>query len=627
MPGWRYDAAATLDLGGTWVTVGDPPGRDPTSADLTVALNGTVVDSAQVAQSHRPGNEGVYNLVFTTEYWMGAATGNPTVSFPTGTFVSPTHGPLGAFSAAVTLVDCTPPRIARATLLDTGGYKCATEAVTCPPDGLWRAAFVLELVFLEPVFRANGSPVTDAELEVYTAGGVATVMGTYAVQSVGGARGRRLAEAVGTTLDVAIELSSGAMGAEAVRVRAREAAIRDGSGLWFLPHGDANAVAAEGNVLMPFDSQAAATGRGPVSAVIAVGPVGVVCLVLLMVAGALYHGRRKRAKVKAAPRSWGTWAPPRRGHKGPMVAPKLQLRRLRSKAAAAPADALAIVTQHDFLRGNGVRVELTARWIDTLADTVVDALRGAQPACALPPGVLMTARVVHSNLQGGLAPGDLGALWALAKLLRDGSSPHPERLAARVDLLQQTEWYAYALTAVRGHVPACRAAFATAGLKQPMVRTDADAVALVLGVVEMHARLGERQREAQLRVHLAVEAPYTAWLRSRRRSGGGGGFTDLGAAVPSELSQACRKIHATVVARKLAAAGLVASPEPLAAPGVAAQGLSARREAYGQGAIVQGFQLRISDREEEPMEMHNVQAQAIRTDSRRAVELSEPMSE
>jgi len=86
-------------------------------------------------------------------------------------------------------------------------------------------------------------------------------------------------------------------------------------------------------------------------------------------------------------------------------------------------------------------------------------------------------------------------------------------------LLQQREWYAYALAALRGLMPACLAAYASAGLEQPPVNTDSDAVALVLEIVEMHARLGARQREAKTRTHRAVEAPYRAWIRARRREG------------------------------------------------------------------------------------------------------------
>ena len=48
------------------------------------------------------------------------------------------------------------------------------------------------------------------------------------------------------------------------------------------------------------------------------------------------------------------------------------------------------------------------------------------------------------------------------------------------NLLQEREWYAYALSAVRSNlVPACLAAFSGVGIKQPPVATDAGAVALV----------------------------------------------------------------------------------------------------------------------------------------------------
>jgi len=61
------------------------------------------------------------------------------------------------------------------------------------------------------------------------------------------------------------------------------------------------------------------------------------------------------------------------------------------------------------------------------------------------------------------------------------------------------------------------------GIIKPAVATDAEAVALVRGVVETHARLGARQHEAETRAHCALEAPYQAWVRVRSRDG----FSDL----------------------------------------------------------------------------------------------------
>jgi len=595
MPGWRYNAAATLEFGGAWVTAGG--GRDPTSADLTVALNGVVVDSPEVALSRHPDSEGVYNLVFSTEYWARPlTTGNPIVSFAAGTFVSPTLGPLSAFSQPVTLVDCKLPTVARAMLLRTTGYACAVGSITCPSNGIGRAVFVVEIYFSEPVFRADGSPVTEADLQIYTVGGVATVSSTYVVQSLGGARRRRLSGAVGTTkLSVAVELGSTANGLEKVQIRPVEGAVRDGSGTWVLSHDEKDVVTAAGNVLEPFSAQMSSSEslpNSPVTVIVPVATFGVVALLVCVIC--LWQSRRHRrnsTKVRVAPRGWvkfGSWA---RASGLKPDSRKPQPKRPRSKVA--PPDALAIAKQYEWLRAKEPHVELTGRWIDTLADAAVDTLRGAQPACALPPGVLKTAHVVHSNLWGGVAPDDLEALRALGKLLRNGPSPLPESLlmaAASLDtsaaaamgqfgeveatialqrvlasdyavpkavalglgdvaqqpasigyadeadaklkeqlagLLQQREWYAYALSAVRGHLPACRAAFAMADLTYPPVVSDTDAVALVLKIVEMHARLGGRQREAETRTHRVVEAPYQAWARARRR---GGGISDLEAA-------------------------------------------------------------------------------------------------
>jgi len=611
MPGWRYNAAASLDFGGAWVSAGAE--RDPTSADLTVTLNGVVVDSPEVALSRQTDSEGVYNLVFSNQYWdRPLATGNPTVSFAAGTFVSPTLGPLDAFSEFVSLVDCRLPIVARASLLQTSGYVCAVGAITCPSDGIWRAAFVLEIVFSEPVFRGDGSPVTDADLQIYTVGGVAAVAGTYVVQSSGGARRRRLSEAVGTTtLSLAVELGSPANGLEKVQIRAIEGAVRDGSGTRLLSHDEKDVVTAAGNVLF-FSAQMSSSESLPDSPITVIVPVASFGLVALLVCLACFwQSRRQRGKKdRVAPRGSGTWARPP-GLKPGSDLSKAQPKRPRRKVA--PADALAIAKQYDWLRAKDLYVELTGRWIDTLADAAVDTLRGAQPACALPPAVLKTAHVVHCNLWGGVAPDDLEALRALGKLLRDGPSPLPESLlmaAASLDtsaaaamgtfgeaeatvalqrvlasedavpkavavglsdvaqqpssgsyrseadaalkqqlagLLQQREWYAYALSAVRGHLPACLATFSGAGLTLPPVATDTDAVALVLKIVEMHARLGGRQREAETRTHRAVDAAYQAWARARRREGV---FFDLEAVPTSnEVAQVMRQINEINVRR------------------------------------------------------------------------------
>jgi len=622
VPGWRYDAAATLDLGGSWVTVSAAPGRDPTSADLTVSLDGVVINSTEVALSRHPDSEGVCNLVFSAEYWARSLdTGNPNVSFAAGTFLLPTFGPLGAFSESVTLVDCLLPTVARGQLLYTDGYECA-GASTCPSDGIWRAAFVLEVDFSEPVTRTDGGPVTDADLQIYTVGGVATVTGTYVVKSSGSARRRRLSEAAGTTqLLVAVELSSGATGFEVVHIQAIEGAICDRSGTWIVAHGDTEVVTAAGNVLQPFGAQLFSSNGASASPVSVVVPVGIVCAVLLVliVLCLCYCRRRRRSKVevRVGPR-WGSLgAMLGHGSRAEPGTPKRQPVRPRSKAAPkpkpkrphgkSPADVLAIAKQYAWLRAKEPHVELTARWIDTLADAAVDSLRGAQPSCALPPGVLKHAHAVHANLNGGCALDDLEALRALARLLRDEPQHLPESLlmaAASLDtsaaaamgifgeaeamsslqqvltsgravpkavalglgdmdlppassgyefekdaalkqqlagLLRQREWYAYALTSAQGLMPACLAAFASAGLDQPSVGTVTEAAALVVKIVEMHARLGARQREVETRTHRAVEAPYQAWVRAHRREGG---FSDLeNAPVASEVAQVRMRHH------------------------------------------------------------------------------------
>jgi len=109
---------------------------------------------------------------------------------------------------------------------------------------------------------------------------------------------------------------------------------------------------------------------------------------------------------------------------------------------------------------------------------------------------------------------------------------HPLPFCQLAGLLQQREWYAYALTAAHGLVPACRAAYASAGIKKLAVATDIDAVTLVREVVEMHARLGARQHEAETRMHRALEVPYQTWVCARNR----GGFSNLKAS-PEEVGQ------------------------------------------------------------------------------------------
>ena len=238
----------------------------------------------------------------------------------------------------------------------------------------------------------------------------------------------------------------------------------------------------------------------------------------------------------------------------------------------------------------------------------MEALRGVQPACALASGVLKMAHAVHTILRGVRTSNDLEALQSLGHVLRDKPpTPLPESLVMAAasldtsaisavgvfgeaeavgalqqvlasgrplpkavaltlcdtnlgyageadtalkqqlaDLLQKRECYAYALTSVRSLVPACLAAFAAADGKKPTVTTDVDAFALVREMVEMHARLAGTQRAAEARTRRAVQAPYLAW-------GGGGIMEDA----PKDVAEACRRIHAHVVANKLKAAGFV----------------------------------------------------------------------
>jgi len=431
VPGWRYDAPVTLDFGGAWVTAGASPGRDPTAADLTVALDGVAIPSSEVTLGQHPDREGVYTFGFSAAYWARAqATDSPTVSFPAGAFVSPTHGPLGAFAGHVTLEDCTLPTVVRALLLQTRAYECASG--TC--DGLGRAAFVLEMDFSEPVFGADGGPVTDANVNIFTVGGAATVTGTYVVQRTGGRR-RRLSEAGAMRLSVAVELSAGATGFEVVKVRPRDQAIRDGSGRWYFSHQDADVVTATGNVLEPFPAMSSNAAEASVAVAVGV-PVGIFAGVsLLIVAFFLWQRRRmrrlKKAEVRISPRGWGTWGSWKTGSTpNTNVSPdalKMQQKKPRGKPAST--NALAIANHYEWLRNKKPQVELTGLWIDTLADATVDTLRGAQPACALVPGVLRTAHVVHSKLRGGgVARDDLEALRTLGKLLRDGPPPLPKSL-------------------------------------------------------------------------------------------------------------------------------------------------------------------------------------------------------
>ena len=125
-------------------------------------------------------------------------------------------------------------------------------------------------------------------------------------------------------------------------------------------------------------------------------------------------------------------------------------------------------------------------------------------------------------------------------LTQTPNPPYPLTLSSfyqLAGLLQRRECYAYALTAAHGLVPACVAAFASAGIKKSIVATDVEAVTLVREVVAMHARLGARQHEAETRMHRALEAPYQSLVRARNRSG----FSDLEVS-PDEVAEVRRYI-------------------------------------------------------------------------------------
>ena len=617
---------ATLDFGGAWVTTA--AGRDLTSADLTVALNGVVVvNSSRVALSQHPGREGVYHLVLVT----AAFSEDLTVSFAAGALVSPAHGPLVAFSESVALVDCTLPFVAQASVMEPSGYVCAPGAITCPADGLWRAAFVLDIDFSELVFRADEGPITDDSVEIYTVGGVATVVGTYVVQRADPARRRRLDEAVGVMrLSVAVELSAGATGFEVVKVRPREGAIWDGSHAWVVSSQTADVVTAAGNVLEPFSSALSSSETAPSSpldvAIPLICATGVAVALLAAFFICRRQGRCRKNRGRVAPRAWASWGSRRGlGLDATTRGSALHKQKTNLRGKPASAEALAIAKHYEWLRVKEPLVESTGRWIDTLADAAVHTLRGAQPPCALAPAVLKCAHVVQSKLQGGRASDDVGALQALRALLRNGPPPFPESLVkaaaglavegtdAKLDkekaksgkfgeveaaialkqvlmseravptavalamgdvapppvhlgdsgvadtalkqqlanLLQEREWYAYALSAVRSNlVPACLAAFSGMGIKQPPVVTDAGAVALVCTMIEAHVHLAETQRKAEACTHRALEVPYRGFDNVR-----GGGISVLD--VDGEVGTACRRIHGKLVARKLKAADLV----------------------------------------------------------------------
>jgi len=640
----------TLDFGGAWVTVGD--GRDLTSADLTVALDGEVFDSSKVALSRHPVSEGVYNLVFAAESWAQAlATENLTVSFAAGAFVSPTHGPLDAFSERVALVDCTLPFVVQAIIMEVSGYECGAS---CPADGLWRADFVLDINFSKPVFGVDG-PVTDADVEIYIVGGVATVADTYLVQRVVGAGQRRLSEAGVTGLSIAVELSAGMTGAEVVKVRANANAIRDQSGAWVDSYQDEAVVTAKGEVINPLTSGPEASASEMIAPIAWGLPLSILGGVLLPLCVCFFYCRRRHRLISIKRRV----APNKRRSEKDLIAKAAPMPR----GKPASADALAIAKHYEWLRAREPLVELTARWIDTLADTAVDALRTVQPAYALVPGVLKTAQAVHANLRGRPASDDLEALQSLGHVLCDGPpTPLPESLVMAAasldtsasaamgrfgeaeagevlqellasgrplpkavalamgdvaavptgyageahaalkqqlaDLLQQRECYTYTLASIRGLVPACLDAVSATGEKRRIVATDAGAFALMREMVEMHVRLAWRQRAAEARTGRAIEAPYQAKARLR-------GFSSLDAA--KEVAEASRRVHSQVVAKKLKAAGLVPfsgklrqGAEPSAASGPLSTPRPPLRRAHssssGSAMEVGGFMLRKSAR-------------------------------
>ena len=267
MPAWGYDAPLTLSFGGAWVTAGgneadvSRAGREPTSADLTIALDGVVIDSGEVALSPHPGRVGVYNLVFAAAYWdRPSARMGPTVFFAEGTFASPTHGTFGAFSDRLALLDCKMPVVARAMIMQKSFYECTVGTGACPADGLRDAAFVLDVVFSEPVLRAGGGSVTEADVEIYIVGGGATVMDTYVVvrsSSVTQTDGttRRLQESAVQRLSFAVKLSAGATGFEVVKVKPLPGAITDSSGSWAVSASVDEDINAIGSVLEPLSPQ------------------------------------------------------------------------------------------------------------------------------------------------------------------------------------------------------------------------------------------------------------------------------------------------------------------------------------------------------------------------------------
>jgi len=412
------------------------------------------------------------------------------------------------------------------------GYACAVGAIACPSDGIWRAAFVLEIVFSEPGFRTDGSPVTEADVEIFTVGGVATVTRTYVVQSSGGARRRRLSEAVGMTqMSVGVELSSGVTGSEVVQIQPVEGAIIDSSGAWLLSH---DVFSATGNVLQPFSAQLSdsesAAATSPVTMLVPVGVFGAVVLVLIAFCLCQRRHHRTNVKERVAPRGWNTLGSWHRSSKPDPDASKPHPIRPRRVNQAAPADSLAIAKQYAWLHAKEPHIELTGRWIVTLADAVIDTLRGAQPSCALPPGVLKLSHVVHTNLCGGCAPDDLEALRALSKILRDGPQHLPESLLMAAASLD---------TSAAAAIGQFGEAEALSSLQQVLAsgRAVPKTVALGLGdmaqlddIAQPPARIGYageadaalkkqlvtllQQREWYAHALSAVQGPVPDWLRS-----------------------------------------------------------------------------------------------------------------
>lgn len=300
---WPNSAPATLDFGGAWVSAGTPR-HDLMASDISLSIDGLIIDPQNVKISRHPKREGLYYLSWSADGKREGA--ELTVTYDEGAIFSPLHGTLSGFSTSVVLEDCAAPQINAAYVLAPSGYDCV-DVDACAGYNKETVSVVILVEFTEMVYSVmGGGLLASTDLSFSMKGGIARVNSTYVVTEVGAAPRRRTQWNAGASeVAVALVLTSAAIGKEQVTVRAQPRAIRDGAG-WFVGHADEDARTAFGNIANPFANHMQA-----VEAMIALRKMSVrnffvssagiavilalcgACLFLLVCTSMDYHRRRR----------------------------------------------------------------------------------------------------------------------------------------------------------------------------------------------------------------------------------------------------------------------------------------------------------------------------------------------